>query len=72
MNLAFTPLVVISSWTFFIYAYEANPFKTIFAPAAESCLAIPKPIPLKDPVTTAVLPTKNLEKLISKKIFDLL
>jgi len=64
MNLALTLLLVIYDVTLLISYWEANPFRTMLAPAADSCLAIPKPIPLRDPVTTAVLPTKNLEKII--------
>ncbi len=64
MNLALTLLAVICDVTFLIYYSEANPFKTMLAPAADNCLAIPRPIPLSDPVTTAVLPTKNLVKTI--------
>lgn len=67
MNLALTPLLAIVDSTFLIYSSEANPLRTILAPAADNCLAIPSPMPLSEPVTTAVLPAKNREKLIFVK-----
>lgn len=67
INLALTPLLAIEDSTFLIYSSEAKPLRTILAPAADNCLAIPSPIPLNEPVTTAVLPAKNLEKIILEK-----
>ena len=67
MNLALTLLLAMEDSTFLIYSSEANPLRTILAPAADNCLAIPSPIPLSEPVTTAVLPAKNREKLIFLK-----
>lgn len=59
MNFAELFLVVSYFSTLAIYYWEANPLRTMLAPAAESDLAIPSPIPLSDPVTIAVLPFKN-------------
>jgi hypothetical protein len=60
MNLAVLPSFESYFSSLAIYYSEANPFKTILAPAAESDFATPNPIPLRDPVTTAVLPFKIL------------
>jgi hypothetical protein len=39
-----------------IAAASPKPFSTMFAPAAASSVAMPSPMPLVDPVTSAVLP----------------
>ena len=36
----------------------ANPLRTMLLPAAERALAMPRPIPESDPVTSAVLPLR--------------
>jgi len=58
-NLAWE-LALVNSFSVLRISYsEAKPLSTTLAPEAAKDLAIPKPMPESDPVTTAVFPFKK-------------
>src|SRR5471030_2666239 len=57
---AFTPCCSICAMAPWMTAESPKPFKTRFAPACASAVATPRPIPLVDPVTSAVLPASGV------------
>lgn len=65
MNLAEEVELVSSFYNVRIYSSDAKPLRTMLAPAAERERAIPKPMPLREPVTTAVRPFKNWVNMTS-------
>ena len=58
-NLAFEWALVRAAYVCFISSSGAKPLRTTLAPEAARDLAMPRPMPESEPVTTAVLPLRK-------------